>query len=169
LTEHKNAYFEGGIMVTIEYLQTRKKAIKELIKKYPVENQDMLVDLLKKEYEIKTNQSVVSRDLRELGVTKHRFKDAMVYELKEIDVVKEILQLGVLDIVHNESMIVIKTLAGLAPFIGDSIDNREVDGVLATLAGENVVFITPSSTKNITDVFDAVCQSVYFKQANTKE
>ena len=156
-------------MATTKYLETRKEAIKELIKKYPVENQDMLVDLLKTEYAIETNQSVVSRDLRELGVTKHKFKDVMVYELKEIDVVKEILRLGVLDVVHNESMIVIKTLAGLAPFIGDSIDSREVDGVLATLAGENVVFITPSSTKNIADVFDAVCQSVHFKKTHTKE
>ncbi len=150
-------------------VQSRKKAIKELIKNYPVENQDSLVALLKTEYEIETNQSVVSRDLRELGVTKHRFKDTMVYELKEIDVIKEILHRGVLDVVHNESMIVIKTLGGLAPFIGDSIDSKGVEGVLATLAGENVVFITPHSTKNIALTFKAVCQAVYFKRTYAKE
>jgi transcriptional regulator of arginine metabolism len=151
-------------MATIESLQTRKEAIKELIKKHPVENQDMLVDLLKKEYAIETNQSVVSRDLRELGVTKHKFKDTMIYELKELNISKEICRLGVLDVAHNESMVVVKTLAGLAPFVGDFIDAQTDIGVLATLAGENVVFVTPVSTKGIAKTFDAVCQALYFKK-----
>ncbi len=156
-------------MATMENLQARKEAIKDLIKKYPVENQDMLVDLLKKDYGIVTNQSVVSRDLRELGVTKYRFKDAMIYELKEINVKQEIMRLGVLDIVHNESMIVVKTLGGLAPFVGDFLDQQTDTGVLATLAGENVVLVTPKSVKNIQKVFEAVCQSVHFKKSQTTE
>lgn len=153
----------------VENIQMRQESIKELIKKYPIENQDMLVDLLKKEYGIETNQTAVSRDLRELGVTKYRFKEAMIYELKEIDVTKEILRLGVLDVVHNESMIVVKTLAGLAPFVGDFLDQQTEAGVLATLAGENVVFVTPNSIKNIKQVFEAVCQSVHFKKSQTAE
>lgn len=156
-------------MATMENLQARKDAIKDLIKKYPVENQDMLVDLLKKDYGIVTNQSVVSRDLRELGVTKYRFKDAMIYELKEINVKQEIMRLGVVDIVHNESMIVVKTLGGLAPFVGDFLDQQTDTGVLATLAGENVVLVTPKSVKNIQKVFEAVCQSVHFKKSQTTE
>jgi arginine repressor len=148
-------------------LSTRKEAIKDLIKRYPVENQEMLVELLEKEYGIETNQSVVSRDLRELGVTKQKLKDTMIYELKEIDVTKEILRLGVLDVVRNESMIVIKTLGGLAPFVGDFLDLQTEAGVLATLAGENVVFVTPYSTKDIQKVFEAVCRSVYFKPHKT--
>ena len=151
-------------MATIEALQTRKEAIKELIKKHPVENQDMLVDLLKKKYAIETNQSVVSRDLRELGVTKHTFQNTMIYEFKELNISKEICRLGVLDIVHNESMIVVKTLAGLAPFVGDFVDAQTDIGVLATLAGENVVFVMPQSVKHITKTFDAVCQALYFKK-----
>ncbi len=155
-------------MATVENLQMRKEAIKELIKKYPVENQDMLVDLLLKEYGIETNQSVVSRDLRELGVTKYRFKDAMIYEFKETNGTKEILHLGVVDIAHNESMIVVKTLAGLALFVGDFLDAHTDIGVLATLAGENVVFVTPHSTKNIKEIFEAVCQALHFKKPKTK-
>jgi arginine repressor len=155
---------DGNTMAIIEALQARKEAIKELIKKHPIESQDMLVDLLKKEHAIETNQSVVSRDLRELGVTKHKFKDTMIYELKEINIPKEICQLGVLDMVHNESMIVVKTLAGLAPFVGDFLDLQTEAGVLATLAGENVVFVTPQSTKNIAKTFQAVCQVLYFKK-----
>ena len=145
-------------------LLTRKEAIKKLIKQHPVENQDMLVYLLKAECGIETNQSAVCRDLRELGVTKYKFKNVMIYELQEIDVAKEILRLGILDIVHNESIIVVKTLAGLAPFVGDFFDQQTEIGVLATLAGENVVFITPQSTRTIAKVFEGVCQAAHFKK-----
>lgn len=145
-------------------VKTRKKIIVDLIKRYPIENQDMLVELLKNEYNIETNQSVVSRDLRELGVTKYRFKDTMIYELKEVDVAKEILRLGVVSIVHNESTIIVNTLAGLAPYIGDFLDQHIDKGILGTLAGENAVFVAPQSTKNIKTVFETICQLVHYKK-----
>jgi transcriptional regulator of arginine metabolism len=150
-----------------ESLTTRKAAIKDLIKRYPVENQEALVALLKKEYDIETNQSIVSRDLRELEVVKHSVKGRMIYELKEIDATREILRLGVLDVAHNESMIVVKTLAGLSAFVGDYLDQQTDIGILATLAGENVVFVMPHSTEHIREVFEATCQCVYFKPQKT--
>lgn len=141
----------------------RKEAIEQLIKDYPVENQEMLVELLQEKYGITANQSIVSRDLRELNVTKRKFKDIMVYELEELDVKKEILRLGVVDVVHNETLIVVKTLPGLADFVGDYLDAFEGVDLLASLAGENVVFVTPKSIKNIDEVFVTVCKLVHFK------
>ena len=44
----------------------RQEALKELIGLYPVEDQTTLASLLKQKYNIDTNQSIVSRDLREL-------------------------------------------------------------------------------------------------------
>ncbi len=147
----------------------RKEAIKQLIKKHPIENQEMLVNLLKKEFNIEVNQSIVSRDLRDLGVVKHRFKDRMIYECSEVDVTKEILRLSVLDVVHNEAMIVIRTIDGLAAFVGDYLDQYVENGILATLAGENVVFVTPHSIKQIDRIFDHVCELVHFKQIRNKK
>ncbi len=144
--------------------QKRKELLKELIKRYSVENQDELVDLLKKEYGIETTQSIVSRDLRELGAIKRKIKDSLVYELKDTDVTLEILRLGVLDIVHNESLVVIKTRGGFAAFIGDFLDQLQNSNILATLAGENVVFVVPPSKKNIEVFFETVCLLVHFKQ-----
>lgn len=147
----------------------RKEAIQELINSFPVENQEMLVELLKEKYGIATNQSIVSRDLRELDVTKRKLKDKMVYELQELDVKKEILRLGVTSVVRNEVLIVIKTLPGLASFVGDFLDAQESTGILATLAGENVVFVTPQSIKNIDEVFITVCQLMHFKPLNKED
>jgi transcriptional regulator of arginine metabolism len=149
--------------------QTRLQALEELIRKHHIKNQKMLVNLLKKNYGIETNQSVVSRDLRELGIIKKKHKNALVYELQEPNTTKEILQLGVIDIVQNESMIIVKTLPGLASFVGDFLDTQDKIGILATLAGENVVFIAPHSTKQISHVFAAICELTYFKKIQNKE
>ena len=62
---------------------TRQQAIKDLITRFSVENQEMLVSLLKKEHNIETNQSIVSRDLRELKVSKRQVKNALIYETIE--------------------------------------------------------------------------------------
>ncbi len=123
----------------------------------------MLVDLLQKNYSIATNQSIISRDLRELNVSKRKLKDTLIYELQDLDVQKEILRLGVLDIVHNEATIIVKTLPGLAAFVGDYLDLLEDDTVLATLAGENVVFVTPVSIKKIQQIFIRICELLHFK------
>lgn len=143
----------------------RKDAILELIKKFPIENQDQLVQLLQEQYGIETNQSIVSRDLRELDITKRKFKNSMIYEQHDIDVYKEIMRLGIKDIAHNESLIIIKTLPGLAAFVGDYLDSQNEVEFLATLAGENVVFVVPISTKDVKKNFLNLCQLVHFKSS----
>lgn len=151
-------------MSIIEVTRARQEAVKELIKKYPIENQGRLVELLQQEYGIETNQTAISRDLRQLGVVKAKGKEGMVYELREATISQEILTLGVLDVSRNEIMIVIKTLAGLAPFVGDYLDQHHEGAILATLAGENVVFVIPQSIKKIEETYQVVCKIVYFKQ-----
>lgn len=145
-------------------VRARQEAIRELISSYPIENQAALVRLLEEKYDIATNQSIVSRDLQELDVVKHKYKDTIIYELKGVDPHKEILRLGVQDVVYNESLIVVKTLAGLADFVGDYLDTRHDAKILATLAGENVVFIIPCTVKKIEEVYTLVCDFLYFKQ-----
>ena len=88
----------------------------------------------------------------------------MIYELNEMDIPKEILRLGVTDVVHNEAMIVIHTLPGMAAFVGDYLDKHQEAGILATLAGENVVFVVPASIKNIETICAAVCELVHLKK-----
>ena len=126
----------------------RRKAIRELIKVNPIENQATLVQLLKEKYGIETNQSIVSRDLNDMEVSKHKYKDTMIYETKEVDVSKEILRLGIINIEHNEHLIVVTVLPGLAAFVGDYLDaEKEQLNVLGTIAGENMIFIAPKTIK----------------------
>lgn len=48
-------------------------------------------------------------------------------------------------IVANESMVVVKTLAGRAQGVAEQIDHLKLSNVLATLAGDNTIFIAPVS------------------------
>lgn len=141
----------------------RRKAIKDLIQQKQVGDQHHLVHLLQAEYGIHTNQAVVSRDLRQLNVVKKKMHNKMVYELAEVNIDEELLKLAVVDIRRNEVMIVIKTYGGLAAFVGDYIDRHMRKGVLGTLAGENVVFVTPESIRNIEKTLQELCVVLHFK------
>ena len=142
----------------------RQEAIKELIKNSCISDQKQLAQLLTEKYGLQTNQTVISRDLRRLGATKKQVNGSLVYKLPEIDVNAELLKLALIDIDHNESMIVIKTHPGLADFVGDCIDDFAELGVLGCLSGENTVFVTPKSIKQIEKTYDALCNRFHFKQ-----
>lgn len=142
----------------------RQTAIKELIQSHSIEDQQTLVEMIKKKYGIETNQSIVSRDLRQLGVTKHSVNNKLIYELKEYDASREILRLAIVDIDCNESLIVIKTLPGLADFVGDYLDMQEDLPILGNIAGENTIFVTPRAKTKIENLFKEVSKILYFHQ-----
>lgn len=148
-------------------ISERQQAIKELIQTYEITDQHKLVELLKLKYGIEVNQTLVSRELHKLRVTKTPFENKLVYELPEekTDPAKEILRLAVTKVVHNEVIIIVHTLAGLADFVGDYLDaHGSTIEILGTLAGENVVFVSPQSIKNIKTVYDQVCKLLLIKQ-----
>lgn len=145
------------------FSKKRQNAIVELLKIEAISDQNQLVEFLKKIYGIETNQAVVSRDLRKLGVVKQLVNDDLIYTLPQIDVKTEIFRLGLIDIIHNETMIVLKTYPGLAPFVGDYIDQISELDVIGTLAGENVVFIVPKSIKKIKHTYMQICEKFHFK------
>ncbi|MED1876730.1 hypothetical protein [Brevibacillus borstelensis] len=55
-----------------EAKQKRLEAIEEIIQKYPIRTQDELVKKLFEEYGIESNQSAISRDIKDLELVKDR-------------------------------------------------------------------------------------------------
>lgn len=151
-------------MSTKNKIIQRQEAIKELIKNEPIEDQQTLIQLIKKRYGIATNQSIVSRDLRQLGVSKHLINNRMIYEVKEQDASREILRLAIIDVQHNESLIIIKTLAGLSDFVADYLDMQEDLAILGTVSGENTIFVAPKTKTKIETLFKEIRKILYFKE-----
>ncbi len=143
---------------------SRQEAIQELVKKKAISDQNELVQLLERHYGIEANQAVVSRDLRKLGIVKKMINGALIYEVPQVDVSAEILKLALVDICYNESMIIIKTHPALADFVGDCIDLHDDLDVLGCLSGENTVFVSPKSIKNIHKTHEKICEKFHFKK-----
>lgn len=145
-------------------LEARQEAIKELLRKEQISDQKKLVKLLRDAYGIKTNQAVISRDLRKLGVIKKQVNDNLVYEIPATDTTTEILKLAIVNIEYNQAIIVIKTHPGLAAFVGDCLDCYPELDILGSLAGENVVFVTPRNLKEIQAVYQVICHKLHFRK-----
>ncbi len=141
----------------------RLRAIRELIQKYPIEDQVELVDKLQKLYGIETTQSIISRDLRVLNIGKRNDQGRMVYDVLDKDVQSDILRNAIVDITYNETLIVIKTMPALADFTAEYIDQQELAEVLGTIAGENTVFVVPASVTRIKKLYELMCQKLFFK------
>lgn len=134
----------------------RREAIKKIISKQAVEDQEQLVALLAHDFSIKSNQAVVSRDLMQLGIVKRLIGGKLQYDVVKTDTEHELLRLAVKEVVYNEAMIVVHTVPGMAAYVGDYLDVHAGDHIIGTLAGENVLLIVPSSIKKIETIYDEV-------------
>ena len=129
----------------------RQFTIKEIIAKSEITNQSDLVKALMLAG-IEVTQATLSRDLREMGVVRANSAGTARYVLrseKDDTRLKSLLGYEVTSIGANESMIVIKTLPGRAHGVAELIDSLEHPDILATIAGDNTVFIAPHSTRVI--------------------
>jgi transcriptional regulator of arginine metabolism len=134
--------------------QNRQFAIKQIITHQVISSQDELCQALEKSG-FAVTQATLSRDMKELGIARvntaaghryilhveseeHRLTSLIGYEIESIDA--------------NESMIVIKTLPGRAQGVAEIIDSVRHPAVLGTLAGDNTIFVTPSSVTKIAEI-----------------
>ncbi len=145
-----------------DLIQERQMAIRALIQQYIIEDQQALSQLLATHYKIKVNQAIISRDLRALGVFKIPKDGKSVYRLPDTPIALQILNLGIENIQYNDNMVVIKTLGGLAAFVGDFLDALEDQNILGTLAGENTVFVTPVAGIAIEVFYRSICSATSY-------
>ncbi len=125
--------------------------IKEIIQSQAVSSQEELALLLKKRG-FDVTQATLSRDLAELGVARIHTNEGLRYSLNENNEEKKITPLVVGEVVsvdHNEVMIVIKTLPGRASGVASYLDSLKNPQVIGTVAGDDTVFVTPTSVKKI--------------------
>ena len=100
------------------------------------------------------NQSKVSRMLTKFGAVRTRnTRMEMVYCLPgELSVpnTSSPLRNLVLDIDHNDLLIVVRTSPGAAQLIARLLDSvGKAEGILGTIAGDDTIFITPTRNTDI--------------------
>ncbi len=137
------------------------KAFKALLKEENFGSQSEIVAALKQQGFNNISQSKVSRMLSKFGAVRTRnAKQEMVYCLPAemgIPTAKSPLRQLVIDIVHNEMMIIIRTSPGAAQLIARLLDSLgKADGVLGTIAGDDTIFIAPAMISEIDDTIERI-------------
>lgn len=125
--------------------------LKQLLLKEAAATQDNLRRELERQgYTV--NQPKISRLLKKLNAVKYKNSQGeMVYCLPH-DVAPPSIEASIYDLVlsvsNNEVMVVIKTSPGSAGLVARILDNK-LEHTLGTIAGDDTIFITPTSIKNI--------------------
>ncbi len=133
------------------------KAFKEILKTESYGSQGEIVNALKTLGFDNISQSKVSRMLSKFGAVRTRdARGDMVYCLPPelgMPTAKSPLKQLVLDIVHNNVMVIIRTSPGAAQLIARLLDSlSHTDGVLGTIAGDDTIFIAPADITKIEDL-----------------
>ena len=123
----------------------RQSKIIEIIQKNEVETQDELSALLEKDG-FRVTQATVSRDIRELKLTKiptasGRQKYAVITDAPENLSKKNerVLREGFLSMDMAQNILVIKTVSGMASAVCAAIDAMKMREIVGSIAGDDTI------------------------------
>lgn len=144
----------------------RHAKIIELISKYQVETQEELAAYLNQEG-FKVTQATVSRDIRDLKLTKiptedgkQRYtiqpKTGTTMNDKYIRVLKD----GFATMDMAQSILVIRTVSGMAMAVATAIDSLEFPEVVGTIAGDDTIMCAIRTGEDTMKVMDKINKMV---------
>lgn len=150
------------ILVTMENKQEKLlSAFKSLLAEEKFSSQGEIVNALTDMGFKNINQSKVSRMLAKFGAVRTRnTKMEMVYCLPNelsVPTTSSPLKNLVLDIDHNNNLIVIKTSPGAAQLIARLLDSvSKAEGILGTIAGDDTIFVSPTRDIQIDQLIENI-------------
>jgi len=126
----------------------RHAKVLEIIRAKPIETQeDLAVSLQKEGFDV--TQATVSRDIKELGITKaptgsggYRYFVPQERTHEDSDRrMRRLFQDSVVSIDYSENLIVIRTLTGNAHAVAATIDETGIPEIVGTIAGDDTILI----------------------------
>jgi len=136
------------------------EALRLLLKGRKASTQESICAYLEKQG-FKVNQSKISRMLRKIGAIKAiNSQGAITYSLSR-EPVPPVASTSVsdliIDVIANEMLVVIFTSPGSASLVARMLDyNQMTTEILATIAGDDTIFVAPKSVKNIHKLYDEI-------------
>lgn len=123
----------------------RQTKIIELITKNDVETQEELADLLN-EAGYNVTQATISRDIRELKLTKvssEKGKQKYIVLQKQEAGLSEkfvrVLRDGFVSMDRAQNIMVIKTVSGMAMAVAAALDALHINGIVGCIAGDDTI------------------------------
>ncbi len=145
--------------------RTRLQALRKLLAAGESSTQEELVNKLRQQ-RFDVTQSTISRDLRRLGAIKAiDGSGSTIYRLPDDPSSTPFTPSNgfrglMIDIEHNGAMIVIHTTPGSASLVARQLDQTKPYGILGTIAGDDTIFVAPSSVKKIAETVAAIAEEL---------
>jgi len=120
----------------------RQTKLLEIVASQEIETQQELLEILCS-HGFTATQATVSRDIRELGLTKvkNKYTPPSVVRQGGFSLrLKKIFKESVTSLDLAQNIVVIKTLPGLAPAACSALDDMGHEGIVGTLAGDDTAF-----------------------------
>ncbi|MBQ9928904.1 MAG: arginine repressor [Lachnospiraceae bacterium] len=147
--------------------KNRHRKIKELIEQFEIETQEELVDRLKEAgYEV--TQATVSRDIREMKLSKIPMKDGrqkytvLVHNDHYLsDKYIRVLKDGFVSMDMAQNILVIKTVSGMAMAVAAAVDAMKLKEIVGSIAGDDTIMVavrTVDDTKSIMEEIRSVLE-----------
>ena len=137
----------------------RRRLIRQLLQQHVVSSQEQLVELVRSAG-VSCTQATLSRDLRDMGITRDRGPDGPVYRndhhgryLKKLS---EVVGMEITQVAHNGFLVVVRTLPGRAGGVAGFLDGSDDPRILGTVAGDDTVFIAPRNPSDCDALADAI-------------
>ncbi|MCM1468690.1 MAG: arginine repressor [Alistipes sp.] len=140
----------------------RHGKIIELVEKYNIETQEELAARLN-EMGYDATQSTVSRDIRDLNLTKisieggrqkYAYPGTVSEELNEK--YTRVLQHGFVSMDTAPGLLVIKTVSGMAMAVAAAVDAMKLDGIIGSIAGDDTIMCAVKTAEDAKAVMNAI-------------
>ncbi|MCD7813219.1 MAG: arginine repressor [Lachnospiraceae bacterium] len=140
----------------------RHAKIIELIGKYEIETQEELADYLKAEG-FQVTQATVSRDIRELKLTKIALADGrqkyVLMQQQNAEAAERYLRVlkeGFVSMEMAQNILVVKTVSGMAMAVAAAIDAMHWREVAGCIAGDDTIMCANRSTDDTLIVMEKI-------------
>ena len=142
--------------------KSRHAKIVDLIEKYDVETQEELADLLKKTG-FQVTQATVSRDIRELQLSKIPTGDGrqkyVVLRQDDshlVDKYIRVLKDGLISMDMAQNILVIKTVSGMASAVAVAVDAMKFKEIVGSIAGDDTIMMAVRTVEETKVVMDKI-------------
>lgn len=144
--------------------KNRHAKIVELIEKYDLETQEELAEKLRQEgYDV--TQATVSRDIRDLKLSKvstggGRQKYVLLKGHQEgmSDKYVRVLQEGMSSMGMAQSLLIVKTVPGMAMAVAAALDAMHLQEIVGTIAGDDTIMLAVRSAEEAEVVREKIAQ-----------
>ena len=144
----------------------RHAKIVELISKYRIETQEELAEYLNKEG-FKVTQATVSRDIRDLKLTKVPTDDGRqkyaVHQKGELEMSEKyirVLRDGYASMDMAQNILVIKTVVGMANAVCAALDAMKWSEIIGSVAGDDTIICVIRSVDDTIAVMDKISKII---------